>query len=177
MILYHGTTHDIAGIDVTRGKPFKDFGQGFYATPSYDHAANIAGRNRRIEIERNEISGKAADVKVFVCTYSVTLKDLDKLIVKRFETPTAEWVDFVVRNRTVRDAPHEYDLIIGATANDDTRITIQNYLFGAYGEPGTDEAVAGFLKNIRTEKLPIQWLFATQRAADLLSFEGKEQLQ
>jgi hypothetical protein len=24
--LYHGTTHDFTEIDVTRGKPFKDFG-------------------------------------------------------------------------------------------------------------------------------------------------------
>jgi len=30
--LYHGTTHDFAEIDVSRGKPFKDFGQGFYLT-------------------------------------------------------------------------------------------------------------------------------------------------
>jgi hypothetical protein len=41
MILYHGTTHDIKEIDVTRGKPFKDFGRGFYATAVYEHARNL----------------------------------------------------------------------------------------------------------------------------------------
>jgi hypothetical protein len=32
-----------------------------------------------------------------------------------------------------------------ATANDDTRITIQQYLIGAYGDVGTDEALRDFM--------------------------------
>ena len=32
--LYHGTTHDFTVIDVQKGKPFKDFGQGFYLAES-----------------------------------------------------------------------------------------------------------------------------------------------
>ena len=42
--LYHGTTFDYDEIDVRRGKPFKDFGQGFYATQSRESAINIALR-------------------------------------------------------------------------------------------------------------------------------------
>jgi len=45
LTLYHGTTHDFTEIDVCRGKPFKDFGQGFYLTESYERARNIAVRN------------------------------------------------------------------------------------------------------------------------------------
>ena len=30
--LYHGTVYDIDEIDVTKGKGYKDFGKGFYAT-------------------------------------------------------------------------------------------------------------------------------------------------
>jgi len=68
-------------------------------------------------------------------------------------------------------------LVIGATANDETRMTIQNYIFGAYGEPGSAEAVELFIKRIKVENLPTQWLFATQKAANLLKLVQKEQIQ
>ncbi|MDR3120190.1 MAG: DUF3990 domain-containing protein [Clostridiales bacterium] len=174
--LYHGTTHDFAAIDVTRGKPFKDFGKGFYATQSYEHAVSIAERNQRIERERlNEVEIRR-DVKIYVYSYSLQQSDLDKLNVKRFDSPDTNWVDFVVHNRSDSRARHDYDLVIGATANDDTRITIQNYLLGNFGEPGSDSAVAIFLQLIKAEKLPTQWLFATQRATNLLKFEKRVQL-
>ena len=32
MILYHGSNQPIADIDLSQGKKFKDFGQGFYTT-------------------------------------------------------------------------------------------------------------------------------------------------
>ncbi len=34
MILYHGTNLDFAEIDLKKSKPNKDFGQGFYLSPS-----------------------------------------------------------------------------------------------------------------------------------------------
>jgi hypothetical protein len=174
--LYHGTTHDLAEIDVTRGKPFKDFGQGFYATQSYEHAVSIAERNRQIELERYNELDTRRDVQIYVYSYSLQQSDLDKLNVKRFDSPDTDWVDFVVRHRSDSKARHGYDLVIGATANDDTRITIQNYLLGNFGEHGSGSAIAIFLQLIKAEKLPTQWLFATQRAANLLTFDRREQL-
>ena len=50
--LYHGTVYDIDEIDVTKGKGYKDFGKGFYATSIRSHADNIARRNKRI-LEEN----------------------------------------------------------------------------------------------------------------------------
>ncbi len=38
----------------------------------------------------------------------------------RFDKPSIEWVNFVVKNRVERNLNHGYDLIIGAAANDDT---------------------------------------------------------
>ena len=52
IVLYHGTTYDFTEIDVRRGKPFKDFGQGFYATQNRESAVNMALRNRDIEVRR-----------------------------------------------------------------------------------------------------------------------------
>lgn len=52
--LYHGTVYDIDEIDVTKGKGYKDFGKGFYATSIRSHADNIARRNKRI-LEEKEV--------------------------------------------------------------------------------------------------------------------------
>ncbi|GHU43338.1 hypothetical protein FACS1894111_08760 [Clostridia bacterium] len=175
--LYHGTAHEFTNIDVRKGKFFKDFGRGFYTTLSYEHAASIGERNRKMEQNRLKELGSASSLNVFVYSYEFALSALDKLKIQRFETPNIDWVNFVVENRSIRNAGHEYDLIIGPTANDDTRVTIQNYLLGNFGELGSKEAVAIFLQLIKAEKLPTQWMFATQKAVGMLDFLGKEQLR
>ena len=38
MILYHGSNQPIDNIDLSQGKKFKDFGQGFYTTHLKDQA-------------------------------------------------------------------------------------------------------------------------------------------
>lgn len=38
MILYHGTNKAFDTIDLTKSKPNKDFGQGFYLSPEYSQA-------------------------------------------------------------------------------------------------------------------------------------------
>ena len=50
--LYHGSTYDFVDIDLSKGKPFKDFGIGFYATENKDHAMRLALRNKKIEEHR-----------------------------------------------------------------------------------------------------------------------------
>jgi len=50
--IYHGSTSLFETIDITKGKPYKDFGRGFYVTENKPHAINLALRNRRIEKER-----------------------------------------------------------------------------------------------------------------------------
>ena len=43
-IVYHGTTSLFDQIDVSKGKPYKDFGKGFYVTKSKPHVAKLALR-------------------------------------------------------------------------------------------------------------------------------------
>ena len=38
LTVYHGTTSLIDVIDVSKGKPYKDFGRGFYVTQDLNHA-------------------------------------------------------------------------------------------------------------------------------------------
>ena len=42
MKLYHGSNMEIAKPDLSRSKPFKDFGQGFYLSPGYEQAHALA---------------------------------------------------------------------------------------------------------------------------------------
>ena len=79
LALYHGTTHDFAEIDVRRGKPFKDFGQGFYLTESYERTRNIAVRNRIIEENRLRVIGDETELPVFVYSYEFDLLVMNNL--------------------------------------------------------------------------------------------------
>ncbi len=49
MRLYHGSNCQIEAIDLNRGKTAKDFGKGFYLSPSLENAKDWAdsGRFRR----------------------------------------------------------------------------------------------------------------------------------
>lgn len=42
MILYHGTNVEFDVIDLTKSKPNKDFGRGFYLSDNYEQALNMA---------------------------------------------------------------------------------------------------------------------------------------
>ena len=48
MRLYHGSNFDIKEIDLSKCRPYKDFGQGFYLTDLEDQAIRIARRVTRI---------------------------------------------------------------------------------------------------------------------------------
>jgi len=171
--LYHGTTHDFAEIEVERGKPFKDFGAGFYATQSHDHAVNMALRNRVLELRRLKRRGITREVTPWLYTFEFDENELKPLNVKRFDNADKDWVRFIVLNRTNETPQHSYDVVIGATANDVTSRTAQLYMAGEYGEVGSDKAIDFFLSRIQPERLPHQFFFGSQRAADLLVFKGR----
>jgi len=75
---------------------------------------------------------------------------------------------FVIANRRVREHTHNYDIVIGPTANDDTMVVINAYLDALYGEIGNEEALKTLLRNIMPDKLPGQIFFATKEATDIL---------
>ncbi|MDR1922058.1 MAG: DUF3990 domain-containing protein [Candidatus Adiutrix sp.] len=171
--LYHGTTHDFTEIDVSRGKPFKDFGQGFYATQSRESAVNMALRNRNIELRRLKRRGISREVTPWLFTFELDESKLEALNVKRFDGADKEWVRFIVLNRTNEMPQHEYDVVIGATANDVASRTAQLYMAGEYGDVDSDEAVEFFLRRMQPERLPRQFFFRTRRAANLLVSKGR----
>ena len=177
IILYHGTTHDFTEIDVQKGKPFKDFGQGFYLSKVYEHACNLALRNCRIEEIRLRAMGSEAKLPVFVYEYEFDPLEMDKLSVKRFDTADREWLKFIIANRMSRTRQHDYDIVIGPTANDDTRASIRTVINAANGAILSDAALGLLIEILEPNVLPEQYFFGTNKAAAMLKLTGRRELQ
>jgi hypothetical protein len=171
--LYHGSVHEFDAIDVLRGKPYKDFGAGFYLSPSKEHSQNLARRNRQIEFMRIKQRQKKAMIGAWVYVYEFDLSHLNDLKTKEFAKPDGDWMRFVVANRNSLTRLHDYDVVIGPTANDDTRTSIQAFFTGVFGDVNSDGAINLLINLIEPYQLPIQYFFGTQRAADLLVFKEK----
>ncbi|MDR2619662.1 MAG: DUF3990 domain-containing protein [Propionibacteriaceae bacterium] len=152
--LYHGTIYDFRAVDVKRGKPWKDFGRGFYVSRTESQARRLAIRNRSFANELLIENGSAPDTQAWVYHYEFDDSNLAKLNVKEFVEPNAEWVRFVVTNRSNRSYRHGYDVVIGPTANDDTNVVVQAFMNRLYGDPKSDRAIQTFLENILPGRLP-----------------------
>ena len=175
--LYHGTVYDFDEIDLKRGKPYKDFGRGFYATKVREHAVNIAMRNRDVLLRRVQKMGMESDFGLWLYTYEFPMAALDDLSVRKFAEPTREWMLFVGANRTHDEPQHDYDIVIGPTANDRTNLSIKTYFFGGYGEVGSDNAIGLLMQVIKPYELPPQVYFGTEKAVRFLKRTGKEMIR
>lgn len=121
MILYHGSNVEIKHIDLTRCRPYKDFGQGFYLTDIKAQAQRMAERTARI-------------FKGTPCLTAYTFKPEEAraagLNIKVFDSPNREWARFVMQNRDINNTPpcHSYDIVIGPVADDAIARILRLYL-------------------------------------------------
>jgi hypothetical protein len=183
--LYHGTIHILDTVDVFRGKPFKDFGIGFYTSRDKEHASKMALRNREIEIARIRRSHKDGhfdrsevrkDFDALLYTFELDLQNLRDLNVKEFKTADREWMRFVVQNLSAKERQHNFDMVIGPTANDNTLTAIGLFFAGAYGDVTSDNAVDRLIEQIEPDKLPHQYFFGSRKAAEMLVLKTRETL-
>jgi len=168
--LYHGTIYEFGKIDVNKGKWNKDFGRGFYTSRDVRHAERLAIRNKYIEEERLALRGITKIITPLLYKYEFDLDNLVKLNVKEFTSADREWMRFVVLNRESKSKTqeHKYDIVIGPTANDNTRAAIQTVMPLTKGQVITDRAIDALIMLIEPDNLPWQFFFGTQRASDLL---------
>jgi hypothetical protein len=174
--LYHGSIFEFDKIDANKGKPFKDFGIGFYTSQEESHAVRLVLRNKHIEERRLSKYGKPRIVTPWLYTYEFDLREMDRLKAKEFATADREWVEFIVKNRFSSKREHDYDIIVGPTANDNTNATIDLFMIGTYGDPKSDFAINTFLELILPEVLPRQTYFGTDKAASLLKQKGRRKV-
>ena len=168
--LYHGTISDISKIDVTQGRGRKDFGRGFYMSVTKQQAVGMMHKKYREAIRRSRTKSEAEFTERL---YQITLNEklLETLNIKVFETANDEWLDFILMCREKGGTPHEYDLVIGPTADDDTAFCLKAYWDGLYGRTGSAEAKNILLHNLETDNLGIQYFIGKQEVANALILE------
>ena len=154
MILYHGSFLKIAEPDLTHSRSNVDFGRGFYVTPLYEQAVKWCGKFKRRGkggvISRYEFDGsQEAELK--------TLK---------FDSYSEDWLDFILNCRSGKDTT-DYDLVIGGVANDKGFNTVELYFDGLIDKIET-------INRLRYGKPKLQLCFRTEKALELLRFEGSE---
>ncbi|WP_373214025.1 DUF3990 domain-containing protein [Ruminococcus sp. 5_1_39BFAA] len=110
MTVYHGSYTTVESPRIIKGKNTKDFGTGFYCTIIREQAERWA---RRYD------SG-------MVNTYTVRMDTRLKIL--EFKEMTEEWLDFIIDCR--HGKPHDYDIVIGAMANDQIYNFIADYIDG-----------------------------------------------
>lgn len=172
-ILYHGTVSEIEQIDVKLGRGRKDFGKGFYMAVSKKQAVGMMHKKFKESVRRSR--GKQEN-SFSERLYEITLNEkiLSELKIKIFKNADFEWLDFVLECREKGGMPHDYDMVIGPTADDDTALCLKAYWDGLYGKVGSDVAKRILLNNLETENLGVQYYIGKQEVVDKLIAEIKE---
>ena len=154
MILYHGTNKDFDVIDLSKSKPNKDFGKGFYLSADYNQALAMAN----IKVEQLE-SGEP-----IVMAFEVNEQDIEQLRVLHFDEYSEEWAEFILLNRRNKSAEpaHNYDIVYGPIANDRVGVQLWKYESQAIDLP----TLVRKLQNMKG--VTFQYFFGTEQAIKLL---------
>jgi len=121
MKLYHGSYTKIDVIDLTKAKPYKDFGRAFYLTKIHEQAKIWADRLGR----EYGTDGVVSEFEFDDYAY-----EDESLKVLSFENYNEQWLDFIVLNRGNRKQMHDYDIVEGPVADDKVQNRIVDYLNG-----------------------------------------------
>lgn len=148
MILYHGSNIVIGQIDLTKSKPNKDFGQGFYLSDNETQAQEMA------EFKAMQLGG---DPIVSRFEFDDTIMSDTSLKVLRFEEYSEEWADFVLKNRD-GVATEKYDIVYGPIANDKVGLQIRKLKDGSIDKKE-------FLNRLKYMKgITFQYFFGSKNA-------------
>lgn len=154
MKLYHGTNMAFDIIDFQKSKPNKDFGKGFYLSPDYDQALNMA----HIKVEQQQTGSP------IVIEFEIDEDEMNTLHLLRFEDYSEQWAEFILanRNNNTGEPVHDYDIVIGPIANDRVGLQLWRYESQLIDLP-TLVSKLKYMKGVT-----IQYFFGTERALSLL---------
>ncbi|MCL2652102.1 MAG: DUF3990 domain-containing protein [Candidatus Azobacteroides sp.] len=121
MRVYHGSDIRIDTVDLSKSKPGKDFGRGFYVTKLREQAEEMAKRIANWNHSHPVVTEFEFDEYSFEDEQFKTI---------RFDDYTEEWIDFILFNRKNRAKKqmHDYDIVEGPVADDDVTQRIYVYL-------------------------------------------------
>lgn len=161
--IYHGTIYNINNINLTAGRGYKDFGKGFYLAYNKNQSIGIVNKAYTIALKR-----KQSNIRKNLYAFDTSQENLEKCRVKVFNSANVEWLDFILKCRKSPNTPHEFDVVIGPTADDDTSLCLNMYNEGVYGTVGSDGAKQTLLRNLEVENLGTQVFIGTQKGLSIL---------
>ena len=150
MTVYHGGYQAVEKPEIRVNRYTKDFGAGFYCTVIKEQAQRWARRyNTKI-----------------VSIYDVRIPSGLKVL--EFKEMTEIWLDFIVLCRSGQ--PHDYDIVIGAMADDQIYTYVSDYIDGTI----TREQFWVLAKF----KYPTHQInFCTEKALKCLEYRGCEVIE
>lgn len=157
MILYHGSIEIVENPEIRIPSRSLDYGYGFYTTTSLKQAEDWVKR----KLNSNTPVG-------YVNIYELDNNLIKSLKALLFESPTEEWVDFVMNNRTNKDFNHDFDIVYGPVANDMVYAAFALYEGGIIDKQN-------LISELKAYKLVDQYLFHTDKALKTIKFiEAKQ---
>jgi len=152
MLLFHGSNIIVNKPQLIEQKRGLDFGPGFYLTTSEEQAARFS----KIVFRRNKTGSAIVNV------YKFDMASAEKILaIRKFANADIEWLRFVSENRLKTYNRSDYDMVMGAVANDTVMPTIQAYLSGFINEEAA-------LLTLKVSKLVDQICLKTEKALSLL---------
>ena len=172
--LYHGSYIEVARIDLSQCRSGLDFGRGFYVTSSLKQAVSYVPASVRKAKRRGLLAEDFPEDDGRISVYQFQADP--KLVICCFDDADEEWLHFAAGNRSralfpeLREKYATADIIGGKVADDQTAITLNNYVAGAYGMPGTARADRTAIGLLEPERLQDQFCFRTAEALHALVF-------
>ena len=160
MKVYHGSLEIVETPEIREPNRTLDYGSGFYTTTSSEQAEEWVRRKMK--------SNRAA--KGFVNEYELDIDNLQSVKCLLFESPTDEWIDFVMNNRLNRDFVHDYDIVYGPVANDRVYTCFALYEGGLMSKQN-------LLAELKTYELVDRYLFHSEQSLQLLTFTKANEIQ
>lgn len=153
MKLYHGSNILIDKIDLSKSRPNKDFGRGFYLSDNEEQALEMA------KFKTLTLGGEPL---ISIFEFDENIITNNTLKVKVFQDYSEEWADFVFANREGLDNVEEYDIVYGPIANDTVGLQIRKLKSGNIDK-------VEFLNRLKYMKgITFQYYFGTENAIKTL---------
>jgi len=161
MIVYHGSFYKVEEPEIITSDTGRDFGFGFYTTDIEDQAIRWARRKLFFAAKRH---AKKIDAVLNIYEYD-EISAKKHLNIKLFDTPSPEWLDFVIKCRSNIGYSHKYDIVIGNIANDNVGETISFVMNGVMRKEDA-------LERLKFQKINNQICFNTDKSLEYLKFIG-----
>lgn len=148
-IIYHGSYCEVKNPQLKNGKYSKDFGTGFYCTILEDQAIKWAQKYETPIVNKYEY------------------EENPSLKIKEFTLMTEEWLDFIINCRSGKK--HNYDIVIGAMADDQIYNYITDLMSGAITR-------SAFWELAKFRHPTHQIAFCTTKALQCIKFIGTDKI-